>query len=68
MLTDDRSTRASFSNAFGTLFPETAELVFDKRLTLWIEPPPDELSAAARPDRPIGAEFVLRSSRISRVK
>jgi hypothetical protein len=70
VLRDDRSTRANFNNAFGTLFPEAAALAFGSRVELWIDPPPDELQAAGMlaPNRPVAAAFALRDGRVVRVE
>jgi hypothetical protein len=66
-LHDDRSTRANYQNAIGTLYPEAAQVYFGGRHELWIEPPPPEL-AAAGVERPRGeaAVFALRHGAVVR--
>jgi hypothetical protein len=68
VLRDDRSTRANFNNAFGTLYPEAAALAFGSRFDLWIDPPPVELQGVERPARPVAAAFALRGGRVARVE
>lgn len=68
VLRDDRSTRASFNNAFGALVPEAAALAFGSRFTLWIDPPPDDLQGVERPSRPVAATFALSRGGVKRVE
>jgi hypothetical protein len=49
VLEDDLSTRANFRNVFGALVPEASALIFRNQLSLWIEPPPPELTGLTRP-------------------
>jgi len=49
VLEDDLSTRANFRNVFGALVPEASALIFRNQLSLWIEPPPPELTGVSRP-------------------
>ena len=49
VLEDDLSTRANFRNVFGALVPEASALIFSNQLSLWIEPPPPELTGVSRP-------------------
>jgi len=49
VLEDDLSTRANFSHVFGALLPEASALLFGNQVSLWIEPPPPEIDAAAKP-------------------
>ena len=67
-LRDDRSTRASFQNAFGTLYPEAASVYFGGRHQLWIEPPPPEHAALKRPELPLAAVYALQGDRVFRVE
>jgi len=48
VLEDDLSTRANFRHVFGGQLPEAAAVLFDD-VSLWIEPPPPEIEAAAKP-------------------
>lgn len=67
-LRDDRSTRASFQNTFGTLYPEAAHLYFDGRHQLWIEPPPPEHAGMKRPELPTAAVYLLQGERVVRLQ
>jgi hypothetical protein len=49
VLEDDLSTRANFRNVFGALVPEASALIFQNQLSLWIEPPPPELTGLSKP-------------------
>lgn len=68
-LRDDRSTRASFQNAIGTLYAEAAQVYFDGTYELWIEPPPPEIAAAgvSRPAAERTAVFALRDGTVRRL-
>jgi hypothetical protein len=48
VLEDDLSTRANFRHVFGGQLPDAAAWLFDD-VALWIEPPPPEIDAAAKP-------------------
>lgn len=67
-LRDDRATRASFQNTFGTLYPEAAHLYFDGRHQLWIEPPPPEHAGMKRPELPTAAVYSLQRQRVVRLQ
>ena len=49
VLHDDLTTRANFRHVFAGLLPEASALYFGTDVSLWIEPPPPEVDAAARP-------------------
>ena len=69
-LNDDRSTRANFISAFGTLTDEASRLHFEGRYRLWIAPPQNGSTVGNQADPPgaIGARFELRNGRVSRVE
>ena len=66
-LRDDRSTRASFQNTFGTLYPKAAHWYFAGRHQLWIEPPPPEHADLSRP-QPAASVFELRGHTVVRIQ
>jgi len=69
-LNDDRSTRANFISAFGTLTDEASRLHFEGRYRLWIAPPLNRSTVGRQADPPgaIGARFELRNGQVSRVE
>lgn len=56
---DDRSTRASLVNTFGTLLPEAVALAAGRRLPVWLEPPPDDWQGSALTS-PLAAPRIVR--------
>ena len=69
-LGDDRTTRVSFENAFGILFPEAATLYFGSQYQLWVDPPPAAapLAGLKRPSAPVIARFELFEGNLVRTR
>lgn len=58
LLRDDRSRKPSFAGAFGTLGQEAADLLVQPRVSVWIDPPPDNADLAG-PPHPSHVDAVL---------
>ena len=65
VLQDDRSTRASFNNAFGTLYPDAVTLFFEDRFAVWIDSVEE---MGERPAKAAAATFALRDGQIARIE
>jgi hypothetical protein len=68
-LIDDPTTRANFSSAFSTLFPEAALLFFGERYSLWIVSPAPDIAASVGQPPPASsfASFRVREGVVERV-
>ena len=59
---DDRSARPSLDDAFGTLIQEAVDLTIDRRVRVWLDPPPTEAALAGiSPPASVDAILALRN-------
>jgi hypothetical protein len=68
LMVDDRSSRVSLTNVFGSLVPDAVELVSGHRRMVWLVPPSPETPATETVDVPRRFEsaWALRSGQLER--
>jgi hypothetical protein len=66
LIVDDRSTRVSMLNTFGSLLPDALELTSGQRRTVWLVPPEPEAQTTAVPRR-FESAWALRDGRLQQI-
>lgn len=70
LIVDDRSTRVSMLNTFGSLLADAVELTSAQRRTVWLVPPEPGTpqTQTTQVPRPFESEWALRDGRLGRIK
>jgi hypothetical protein len=66
LIVDDRSTRVSILNTFGSLLPDAVELTSAQRRTVWLVPPEPGAQTTAVPRR-FESAWALRDGRLQQI-